>query len=1005
MTTTKQFLEAVLPSQGFRFIQLLFPPGPDGQRKSPQKDFSPGEIEDMLSFARWGVSKGADAYFAVGGYSAIAGELKRVAAAARLHRCLRLDLDVGTSEPGKTPKYATKRDAAHGLFAFLQVLQLPTPWVVDSGYGLHVYWAFDADIDAPMWQSLATRLRTACDQHGLLADHTTTIDAARILRLPGTVNFKHGAQVPVGILRAGATSSVAVFDAALPPLSIDTPPIFAMGALPAVMQGQPISPLQASLHPPYTIKGMMTGCPGLRDMLATRGANASGKLWLLSMGLLHKAEDPPQAKYNVARAISDGHPTFTQQDFDQKWQQVQRQNYHPATCDKMASEGMAACRTCPLRGSIKTPSALGRPEIPVQPPCPETAIPAPTVLVPPPAPVHAREQLTQLGIFMLSNLSTKVRVVDGQLSKGVKIHGGVPHVRAEIAQPDGSVTVVWRPIGGYRILEVERLLDTVGKQSLTAITFDRHADKHVRVEATNKDLSEPRNFSALLHANGIYLNKKDTTQLLDTFMPEFLTQLQRARSANQIAGRCGWTDDFSGFVLGTRLYSGGIVEHVRPSVAPDEMEAYHEHGDEQVWRNAFDIALGGGVDRQAVLALAIAAPLMVFTGLDGLMLNAYSPESGIGKSTLCDAALSIWGAPNKLRKDFRDTANATFKLASIVGNLPMVVDEFTNVEGKALSDYVYTITQGREKHRLTADSKLNMSGQRWCLPTIVTSNNSIHEKLQSYRRDAVAEAARVFELRLRPLNTPPGQLAVAKQALMHLRSHYGFLGPKLVAIYLSRTPDEWRKTVNARIAHWDATVSQDASDRFRSACAALIDIGAAIGTQMGYAFDRVQVMQVIQDQWRDQHNEFEIARKLPFDFINGYIIEHLNDFAMLGGPNGDSLMNASARRYHGEIRGKAVNAKFTPQSVMIPLDLLRDYIKEKNGNWKAISEWLKKELHPAGHVMRLGNINFLEGQFQQVRTQAVEFAPSILGQSIGHIAAVPTHLPPPAIAPKQRTSP
>lgn len=81
----------------------------------------------------------------------------------------------------------------------------PAPsMVVASGHGLHLYWALDRPLE-PQWIERANR-RLA---HGFGADMKST-DAARILRPPGTFNFKHGERLPVTI----ETLNVEVYSAA-----------------------------------------------------------------------------------------------------------------------------------------------------------------------------------------------------------------------------------------------------------------------------------------------------------------------------------------------------------------------------------------------------------------------------------------------------------------------------------------------------------------------------------------------------------------------------------------------------------------------------------------------------------------------------------------------------------------------------------------------------------------------------------------------------------------------
>jgi hypothetical protein len=329
------------------------------------------------------------------------------------------------------------------------------------------------------------------------------------------------------------------------------------------------------------------------------------------------------------------------------------------------------------------------------------------------------------------------------------------------------------------------------------------------------------------------------------------------------------------------------------------------------------------------------------------------------------------GSPNVLRKDFRDTANATFKLAAVSGNMPMVIDEFTNVDGKALSDYVYTVTQGREKHRLTSDAKLNAGGdQRWCLPVITTANNSVHEKLQQYRPDSTAEAARVFEMRMHPLRVDPQKMGRIKEQLSALRRSYGFLGPQLVSLFLSKPPAYWQQQVMTRIAKWDREASASAGDRFRSACCALIEIGALLGKALGFAFDPQGVEQQLRHHWTKQVTDFEAERKRPIDFLTNYILRHSSDFVVRTGSDGIGVMNAGQpRRLMGEVRGVSINGRWEGRSVLIPADLLREFVRDQNGNYKSVAEWLEG---PNPMVLRHGKLELMSGTTYAMRAMAYE---------------------------------
>jgi hypothetical protein len=69
---------------------------------------------------------------------------------------------------------------------------MPRPnLVVHSGGGLHVYWVLARALTPADWQPLAFALAEATKQHGLKCDTQCTVDRARVLRIPGTLNTKY----------------------------------------------------------------------------------------------------------------------------------------------------------------------------------------------------------------------------------------------------------------------------------------------------------------------------------------------------------------------------------------------------------------------------------------------------------------------------------------------------------------------------------------------------------------------------------------------------------------------------------------------------------------------------------------------------------------------------------------------------------------------------------------------------------------------------------------------
>ena len=140
-----------------------------------------------------------DVYFALATFGE---ENNRTAANARFVKALFIDMD----------GYASKKDAALALNAFLEktgLAALGTPYVVGSGGGLHCYWPLLTAVPIDSWKPVAENFKRLCKQEKLAIDMTVTADAARVLRVPGTTNFKkkYATPRPVRLLAEGDTFS------------------------------------------------------------------------------------------------------------------------------------------------------------------------------------------------------------------------------------------------------------------------------------------------------------------------------------------------------------------------------------------------------------------------------------------------------------------------------------------------------------------------------------------------------------------------------------------------------------------------------------------------------------------------------------------------------------------------------------------------------------------------------------------------------------------------------
>jgi hypothetical protein len=97
-------------------------------------------------------------------------------------------LDVDAHEGSK---YESVVDVEKALEAFIEQTSLPQPTVIHyTGYGIQALWSFSQEISRNDWQPVADKLQDLAGRMFLDADPITS-DAARILRVAGTLNFRN----------------------------------------------------------------------------------------------------------------------------------------------------------------------------------------------------------------------------------------------------------------------------------------------------------------------------------------------------------------------------------------------------------------------------------------------------------------------------------------------------------------------------------------------------------------------------------------------------------------------------------------------------------------------------------------------------------------------------------------------------------------------------------------------------------------------------------------------
>jgi hypothetical protein len=304
-----------------------------------------------------------------------------------------LDIDYKGGEHG----YDTKEEAIAALVDFIQKTGLPKPSViVSTGGGLHIHWVMDRALPPAEWAPLAFALSEATKQLRLKCDSQVTVDCARVLRIPGTINKKYGDARLVEMLSCkDFTYSVERIAKALEPYKVtvpklaiakpflENPELWAAGPARALITAGPVeNTLGAGIEPrqsqPIDLDEVTRECPFFADALATGGAMHTQPLWNLAI----LGSTFTKGGRADAHRLGCQHPGYTQQStdemFDRKDKEREGRGLGWPTCAAISAAGSKQCQGCPHFGSGKSPLHLGRHVLPAE----VTAAPSPSFVDP-----------------------------------------------------------------------------------------------------------------------------------------------------------------------------------------------------------------------------------------------------------------------------------------------------------------------------------------------------------------------------------------------------------------------------------------------------------------------------------------------------------------------------------------------------------------------------------------------------------------------------------------------
>ena len=712
-----EFLQQVLGDEGYYCIVGL----KKDSDKPVQKFFA--KLEDAASVAENLKNEGYDAYYALATFED--GKSRKTANVKQL-RSLFVDLDCGEGKP-----YETQKEALLDLKRFCLVTRMPKPTLVNSGGGVHAYWPLSEPVSRETWMPLAEKLKSMCDEYDLFADPVVTADSVRILRVPGTLNYKNDEARTVTLIGSSPGS-----------YELDTlkdvigEPIVRKSYIPRGEMDDVTKAILGNYTNRFktimikTIKG--EGCQQLAHIIKEQ-ATMPEPMWRAGLSIAKFCIDADIA----IKKISEHHPEYSQQFADAKVRNIKG---GPYTCVKFEEYNPKGCDNCVHKGVIKSPIVLGR-EV---------------------QEANDDDNIVEDVPFQIDQGHTQTYVIPKYPEPYFRGKNGGIYKRV-VKQDDEVEVLVY-----HNDMYMTRRLDDseVGEAVVVRLHLPRDGVREFTMPASA--VTSKEELRKYLSSKGLWQGKIDEIM---SYLIAWGNHMQLKGKADTARRQFGWVDEkYEAFVIGDKEIRADRVDHNPPSSSTGHLfHAFQTKGSMDAWREAMAFYKKPGMEmHQFMIGLAFGSIFTDFTPINAALLHIFSPESGIGKTTALFAGASVWGDPTKLVLKESDTTNSKMLRAELYNNLFLPMDEVTNATAKDLSDFVYQYTSGSQKNRMTASSNGERHrGEPWKQVGVSTGNASIMEKMSIYKALPKGEAMRILEVRAKPVEgldkTETDELSAALQ--------------------------------------------------------------------------------------------------------------------------------------------------------------------------------------------------------------------------------------------------
>lgn len=820
---TGDFFRRVLPDEGRICITGLDLKG----KGRPRQTFH-DTVEDATDRVAQLQNEEIDIYV---GCATFGPEDERTSANAVSLRAFRIDMDV------KDGHYTDFDDITEKLGTFTSACGLPDPLLVISGGGIHAWWPMDRNLDPATWRRAADGLKKLCEDKGLVTDKGVTSDVARILRVPGTLNYKTDPPQDVRLLRDAPQTDYDAFVAAIgehvPMLMFDDIPAQAKADGPGTLGLDPN--IETSFRK-ILERGQVDPTQGCRQLMhaVEHSDTLSEPRWRAALSVAWRCVDRDKA----VKAVSMRHPDYN----PDRTRTKAEGTVGPMTCATFQSEAPDLCKGCAHWKKIKSPIVLGMDVVEAERGPEDVIVGGETYTIP----------KYPFPFFRGKN-------------------GGVYRRGDEEEGPQ----LVYE----YDLYMVDRVTDhQEGEVGVFRLHLPNDSVREFPVRLV--EMTSAEDLRKSLTYQGVVLYGQKAVMLMMAYTTAWVKEMQKRRAATLGSHQFGWTKDFSEFIIGSEKYSGGNIQHCPPSDTTSQFAAMlGVKGDLETWKLVPELYNRMGMEKyQLGICAGFGSLLYPLTGTDGGLLMSYeSVESGHGKSYLIYVINSIFGHPRDVVLGAQSTDNAVINRLGTWNSLPVHIDEVTKWPSDRMSSFIYAYNNGVGKSRMERSAnKERVNTTRWSNIAFMTSNAPVYSKLIETRAIPSGEMARVFPVRMStPLTTSQTE---ADKVFALMYDNYGVAGRVFIE-YCVQNTDTLRRTLTDFREKIIERAGLQHQHRFWAAGMAAAMVGGTIAKQLGLIdFDMKALSRFVLHYLKQLQSEtLEIESSFSGkNFLDSFLMENIN---------------------------------------------------------------------------------------------------------------------------------